>query len=59
LFTTDASTPEIHLPWLKDAEALRERIRRLSEARRDAKRVRTFESGGGDHPDLGGHDALD
>lgn len=59
LFTTDASTPEIHLPWLKDAESLRERIRRLSEARRDAKRVRTFESGGGGHADLGGHDALD
>ncbi len=58
LFTTDASTPEIHMPWLKDAEALRESVRRLSEARRDVKRVRTFESGGG-HADLGGHDALD
>lgn len=59
LFTSDASTPELHLPWLKDAELLRETVRKLSEARRDAKRVRTLESGGGGHPDLGGHDALD
>lgn len=59
LFTTDASTPEVHLPWLKDAEKLREAVRRLSEARRDAKRVRTFESGAGGPPDAGGHDALD
>ena len=59
LFTSDASTPEVHLPWLKDAERLRETVRRLSEARRDAKRVRTLESGAGGHPDLGGHDALD
>lgn len=59
LFTTDASTPELHLPWLKDAAALRETVRKFSEARRDAKRVRTLESGGGGHPDLGGHDALD
>lgn len=59
LFTSDASTPEIHLPWLKNAETLRESVRRLSEARRDAKRVRTLESGGGGHDDLGGHSALD
>jgi uncharacterized membrane protein YdbT with pleckstrin-like domain len=59
LFTSDASTPEVHLPWLRDADGLRETVRRLSEARRDAKRVRTLESGAGGHPDLGGHDALD
>ncbi len=59
LFTTDTSTPELHLPWLKDAALLRETVRKFSEARRDAKRVRTLESGGGAHPDLGGHDALD
>lgn len=59
LFTSDASTPEIHLPWLKNAESLRESVRRLSEARRDAKRVRTLESGGGGHDDVGGHAALD
>lgn len=59
LFTSDASTPEIHLPWLKNAETLRESVRRLSEARRDAKRVRTLESGGGGHDDAGGHAALD
>ena len=45
LYTTDASTPEVHLPWLKDAELLRETVRRFAEERRDAKRVRTFESG--------------
>ena len=59
LFTSDASTPEIHLPWLRNAVDLREKIRRLSEARRDAKRVRTLESGMGGYPDMGGHDALD
>lgn len=45
LYTTDASTPEVQLRWLPDAEALRETIRRLVEARRDAKHVRTFEDG--------------
>ena len=45
LFTTDASTPEVHIAWLKDAELLREAIRRFSEERRDAKGVRAFESG--------------
>lgn len=59
LFTSDASTPEIHLPWLNNAESLRESVRRLSEARRDAKRVRTLESGGGGFDDSGGHAALD
>ena len=45
LFTTDASTPEIHIPWLKDAELLREAVRKFAEERRDAKGVRAFESG--------------
>ena len=45
LFTTDASTPEVHIAWLKDAELLREAIRKFSEERRDAKGVRAFESG--------------
>ena len=59
LFTSDASTPEIHLPWLKNAATLRESVRRLSEARRDAKRVRTLESGAGGFDNPGGHAALD
>ena len=45
LFTTDASTPEIHLPWLPDATQVREDLRRLVEARREAKQVRTLETG--------------
>ena len=45
LFTTDASTPEIHLPWLPDATQVREDLRRLVEARREAKHVRTLETG--------------
>ena len=45
LHTTDASTPEVHLRWLPQAEALRERIRLLVEARRDEKGVRTLEGG--------------
>ena len=45
LNTTDASTPEVHLRWLPQAEALRERIRLLVEARRDEKGVRTLEGG--------------
>lgn len=43
LFTTDASTPEVKLSWIADAEQVREKIRRLVEARRDAKRVRALE----------------
>ena len=58
LYTTDASTPEVHLPWLKDAELLRETVRRFAEERRDAKRVRTFESGQAG-PTGEGHDLLD
>lgn len=58
LYTTDASTPEVHIPWLKDAELLREAVRKLSEERRDAKRVRTLESGDAG-PTGAGHDLLD
>jgi uncharacterized membrane protein YdbT with pleckstrin-like domain len=52
LYTTDASTPEVHLRFIKGAESVRETIRRLVEERRDAKRVRAFES------DPDGHDVL-
>ena len=45
LHTTDASTPEVHLRWLPDAEVLREKLRALVEARREAKGVRTLEGG--------------
>jgi hypothetical protein len=34
----------IHLPFIKDAEAVREKIRGLVEARRDAKRVRYLDA---------------
>jgi hypothetical protein len=44
LYTTDETSPEIHLPWIKDAEAVREKIRALVEARRDAKRVRYLDA---------------
>jgi uncharacterized membrane protein YdbT with pleckstrin-like domain len=44
LATTDASTPEVRLRWLPDAETLREQIRALVEARREAKQVRTLET---------------
>lgn len=52
LYTTDASTPEVHLRYIKGAESVRETMRRLVEERRDAKRVRAFES------DHGSHDVL-
>jgi uncharacterized membrane protein YdbT with pleckstrin-like domain len=45
LHTTDASTPEVYLRWLPHAEQLREKIRFLVEARREAKGVRTLEGG--------------
>ena len=54
LYTTDASTPEVHIAWLKDAELLRETVRKFAEARRDAKGVRAFESGNA-HPTGEGH----
>lgn len=44
LFTTDESSPGIVLPYIHDAEAVREKIRGLVEARRDAKRVRFLET---------------
>ena len=50
LFTTDTSTPTVTLTFINDADTVRETIRRLVEARRDAKRVRSL--------DLGNEDAL-
>ena len=44
LFTTDETSPTIHLPYIADAEAVREKIRGLVEARRDAKRVRYLDA---------------
>jgi uncharacterized membrane protein YdbT with pleckstrin-like domain len=44
LYTTDETSPEIRLPFIKDAEAVREKIRALVEARRDAKRVRYLDA---------------
>src|SRR4249919_2284801 len=46
LYTTDASTPVINLTFIPDAESVREKIRVLVEARRDAKRVRSLDIGG-------------
>lgn len=45
LATSDASTPSVRLPRIRDAEAVREQIRRLVEQRRDAKRVRELDLG--------------
>jgi uncharacterized membrane protein YdbT with pleckstrin-like domain len=44
LYTTDETSPEIVLPYIADAEGVRERIRALVEARRDAKRVRYLDA---------------
>jgi uncharacterized membrane protein YdbT with pleckstrin-like domain len=44
LFTTDETSPEIRMTFIKDAEAVREKIRTLVEARRDAKRVRYLDA---------------
>lgn len=44
LFTTDETSPEIRIIFIKDAEAVREKIRTLVEARRDAKRVRYLDA---------------
>lgn len=46
LFTSDASTPEIHMHYIRDAARVRELFRTLAEQRRDAKRVRTLETDG-------------
>lgn len=44
LFTTDESTPQVSLRYIRDAEAVREKLRGLVEARRDAKRVRYLDA---------------
>ena len=44
LFTTDETSPSIVLPYIADAEGVREKIRALVEARRDAKRVRYLDA---------------
>jgi len=44
LFTTDETSPSIVLPFIGDAEGVREKIRGLVEARRDAKRVRYLDA---------------
>ena len=44
LFTTDETSPEIRLPFIHDAQGVREKIRTLVEARRDAKRVRYLDA---------------
>jgi uncharacterized membrane protein YdbT with pleckstrin-like domain len=44
LFTTDETSPVISLPYIKDAETVREKLRALVEARRDAKRVRYLDA---------------
>ena len=44
LFTTDETSPSIALPFIEDAEGVREKIRGLVEARRDAKRVRYLDA---------------
>ena len=44
LFTTDETSPTVRLPFIPDAEAVREKIRALVEARRDAKRVRYLDT---------------
>ena len=44
LYTTDETSPEIVLPYIADAEGVREQIRGLVEARRDAKRVRYMDA---------------
>ncbi len=48
LFTTDTSTPTVTLTFINDADGVREIIRRLVEARRDAKRVRSLDIGNED-----------
>lgn len=44
LYTTDETSPTIELAYIQDAEAVREKIRGLVEARRDAKRVRYLDA---------------
>lgn len=44
IFTTDETSPVISLAYIHDAEAVREKLRGLVEARRDAKRVRYLDA---------------
>ena len=44
LFTTDETSPEIRISFIRGADAVREKIRTLVEARRDAKRVRYLDA---------------
>jgi hypothetical protein len=44
LFTTDETSQQLSLPFIRDAEAVREKVRGLVEARRDAKRVRYLDA---------------
>jgi uncharacterized membrane protein YdbT with pleckstrin-like domain len=44
VFTTDETSPTIKLAYIEGAEAVREKIRALVEARRDAKRVRYLDT---------------
>ena len=44
LFTTDETTTIVSLHFIKDAESVREKMRGLVEARRDAKRVRYLDA---------------
>jgi uncharacterized membrane protein YdbT with pleckstrin-like domain len=44
LFSTDETSPTICLSYIADAETVREKIRALVEARRDAKRVRYLDA---------------
>lgn len=45
LSTSDATTPTVLLADIKDADTVRETLRRLVEIRRDAKRVRELDLG--------------
>ena len=44
LYTTDETTSTVRLRFIRDAEAVREQMRALVEARRDAKRVRYLDA---------------
>lgn len=44
LYTTDETTTTIRLPYIRDAASVREQMRELVEARRDAKRVRYLDT---------------
>ena len=44
LYSTDETSPTIRLRYIADAETVREKMRALVEARRDAKRVRYLDA---------------